>query len=109
MSAQDADQTVGRHRPVFRMVGQSKGTLYKHLKESQRMLEMFTHRLVKVLSLMFAGEVGQHGKGIPAQETLVKATVCSGHFQTAGCQRRRLQLSEDQQWLQQGKDSLCCE
>lgn len=35
MSSQDADQTAGRHSPVFWMVGQSKGTLYKRIKESQ--------------------------------------------------------------------------
>lgn len=109
MSAQDADQTVGRHSPVFWMVGQSKGTWYKHRKESQPMLEMFTLRPVNVRFLMFAGEGGQHGQGLPAQETLSKAAVLCGHAQAAGCQRRCLQRGEDQQWLQQGKDSLCCE
>lgn len=109
MPAQDADQTAGRHSPVFWMVGQSKGTSYKHIKESQCMLEMLTLRPVKVLFLLFAGEGGQHCKGLPAQETLFKATVSCGHVQAAGCQRGCLQRSEDQQWLQQGKDSLCCE
>lgn len=57
---------------------------------------------------MFAGESGQHGEGLPAQEALSKAAVHCGHVPAAGRQRRRLQRSEDQQWLQQGKDSLCC-
>lgn len=73
------------------------------------MLEMFTLRPLKVLFLMFAGKGGQHGEGLPAQETLFKAAVRCGRVQAAGCQRRCLQCSEDQQWLQQRKDSLCCE
>lgn len=58
---------------------------------------------------MFAGEGGQHGKSLPAQETFSEAAVQCGHVQAPGCQRRHLQRREDQQRLQQGNDGLRCE
>lgn len=105
MSAQDADQTSGRHSSVFWLVGQSKGTSYKRADSSA-----FVHSQDwKGFFLTFAGEGGQHGEGLPAQETRSEAAVRCGHVQAAGRQRRHLQRSEDQQRLQQGEDGLCCE
>lgn len=53
------------------------------------------------------GEGGQHGQGLPAQETLAAAADLRGHGRAAGSQRRHLQRGEDQQRLQQGKDHVC--
>lgn len=55
----------------------------------------------------FEGEGGQHGQGLPAQETLAAAADLRGHGRAAGSQRRHLQRGEDQQRLQQGDDHVC--
>lgn len=104
VSAKDADQTAGRHGPVLRMVGQSEGTSQEPLRDSEHVGDVLFS-----FFLTFAGEGGQHGEGLPAQETLSKATAHGGHVQAAGRQRRHLQRGEDQQRLQQGEDGLRCE
>lgn len=114
MPAQDADQTAGPHGPVFRMVGQSEGTSRERTRRSPHASEAFAFTAATgdfnfFYFESFAGEGGQHGEGLPAQETLFNAARRCGRVQAAGCQRRRLQRSQDQQRLQQGKDGLCCE
>lgn len=59
--------------------------------------------------MFILGKGGQHGEGLPAQETLSEATDDGGHSRAAGCQRRPLQRGEDQQRLQQREDDLCCQ
>lgn len=65
------------------------------------------HSVPLCFPFYFEGEGGQHGQGLPAQETQSAAAGLRGHGPAAGSQRRPLQRGEDQQRLQQGEDLVC--
>lgn len=122
MSAPHADQAARRHGSVVWLVGQSQGrvrffffsffsskTMSTFLSETSIMRrccgEAGLTRFYSTCSL--EGEGGQHGQGLPAQETRAAAADLRGHGRAAGGQRGRLQRGEDQQRRQQGEDHVC--